>query len=194
ITHGYRGGWDVMGPERELTHAEGNVLYSLDGQPALTLYKKYLGERAADLPRSGLLFPLEISNDSEKDEPTLRGILSVNEADNSIAFSGNIPQGGRARLMRANFERLIDGAADAAGQLDFDDYAGGPLLTVAISCVARRLVLTQRTEEEVEALFDGLPAYSNMIGFYSYGELSPLASGRCDLHNQTMTLTSFWER
>jgi hypothetical protein len=194
IAHGSRGGWDVLGPEREVTHSEGNVLYNLDGQPALALYKKYLGERSAGLPATGLLFPLAIRNDLEQDGLTVRTILSVNEADNSITFAGDIPQGSFVRLMRANFERLIDGASDAVGQLAFEDYPGGPLLTVAISCVGRRLVLTQRIEEEIEAVLDGLPPRCDLIGYYSYGELSPLASGRCDLHNQTMTLTSFWEK
>lgn len=194
IAHGSRGGWDVFGQEREVTYAEGNVVYTLDGQPALTLYKKYLGERAAGLPATGLLFPLAIRNDLEQDGLTVRTILSVNEADHSITFAGDILQGSLVRLMRANFERLIDGAAGAAGQLSLGDHQGGPLLTVAISCVGRRLVLAQRTEEEIEAAFDGLPSGGDMIGYYSYGELSPLASGRCDLHNQTMTLTSFYEK
>lgn len=194
IGHGSRGGWDVLGPEREVTHAAGNVLYTLDGQPALPLYKKYLGERAAGLPATGLLFPLAIHSNLEEDGLIVRTILAVNEADNSITFAGDIPQGSFVSLMRANFERLIDGATDAAGRIAFEDYPGGPLLTVAISCVGRRLVLSQRIEEEIEAVSDGLPSGGNLIGYYSYGELSPLASGRCGLHNQTMTLTSFWEK
>lgn len=193
MAYGSRGGWDVLGAEREVTHAEGNVLYSLDGQPALALYKKYLSERAKELPAAGLLFPLAIRNELEQDGLTVRTILSVNEDEQSITFAGDIPQGRFVRLMRANFERLIDGAADAAGGMDFAGYHGGPLLAVAISCVGRRLVLGQRVDEEIEAVRDTLPAGSRLTGFYSYGELSPLRSGRCDLHNQTMTLTAFWE-
>ncbi|KRT56545.1 FIST signal transduction protein [endosymbiont of Ridgeia piscesae] len=194
IAHGSRGGWDVLGVEREVTRAEGNVLYSLDGQPALTLYKRFLGERAAGLPATGLLFLLAIRNDLEEDGWTVRTILSVDETKNAITFAGDIPQGSYVRLMRANFERLIDGAADAADSVTLQDYPGGPLLSVAISCVGRRLVLGQRTEEEIEASLDGLPQGTEQIGFYSYGEISPLASGRCDLHNQTMTLSLFWEK
>lgn len=193
IAHGSRGGWDVLGPERGVTRARGNVLYALDGQPALELYKKYLGERAAELPASGLLFPLAIRNEREEDGLTVRTILAVDEAEQSITFAGDIPQGATVQLMRANFERLIDGAEQAAEQLALDGYAGGPLLAVAISCVGRRLVLGERIEEEVDAVLDALPEQTGLVGYYSYGELSPLASGRCDLHNQTMTLTAFWE-
>jgi hypothetical protein len=194
IGHGSRGGWDVLGPEREVTRSSANVLYELDGQRALDLYKKYLGERADGLPATGLLFPLAIRNEEESDGNTVRTILAVNEDDHSITFAGDIPQGSYVRLMRANFDRLIDGAADACAAINTGSYATGPILSVAISCVGRRLVLGPRTEEEIEAALEGMPQSTQQIGYYSYGEISPLASGRCDLHNQTMTLTAIWEQ
>jgi hypothetical protein len=194
IAHGSKGGWDVLGPEREVTHSSGNVLYSLDGQPALLLYKKYLGDRAAGLPATGLLFPLAIRNELDEDGHTVRTILSVNEDDNSITFAGDIPQGSFVRLMRANFDRLIDGATDAAAAMLYPGLnPANQSVCIAISCVGRRLVLGQRAEEEIDAVADVLPLGAHLIGYYSYGEISPLASGRCDLHNQTMTLTAFWE-
>ena len=170
-----------------------NVLYELDGQPALTLYKKYLGDRAEGLPATGLLFPLAIKNDEEVDGHTVRTILGINEADNSITFAGNIPEGVSVRLMSANFDRLIDGAADAASYIDTNDHVDGSIINIAISCVGRRLILGQRTEEEIEVVVDELPDNTEQVGFYSYGEISPLVSGQCGLHNQTMTLTTIWE-
>lgn len=193
IAYGSRGGWDVLGPERRVTRSHSNVLYELDGQPALALYKKYLGDRAASLPASGLLFPLAIRNDSEQDGLTVRTILSVNETDQSITFAGNIPQDVMVRLMHANFDRLIDGASDAAKAIQLGKNSSGVSLAVAVSCVGRRLVLGQRCEEEIEAVIDHLPSECKLVGYYSYGELSPLMGGRCDLHNQTMTLTLLWE-
>lgn len=194
VAHGSRGGWDLLGPEREVTRAEGNVLYSLDGQPALQVYKRYLGERADGLPATGLLFPLALRNEEDNDGVTVRTILGVDEERQSITFAGDLPEGRFVRLMRANFDRLIDGAAGAAESLDLEDYPGGPALCVAISCVGRRLVLGPRVEEEIEVVRDSLPVGVQQIGYYSYGEISPLTSGRCDLHNQTMTLTVLWER
>ena len=189
----HRGGWDVFGPEREVTHATGNVLYSLDGQPALSLYRKYLGERAGELPAAGLLFPLAIRNELEADGLTVRTILAVNEAEQSITFAGDIPQGRFVRMMRANRDRLIDGATGAADGIRAGANMAGEALCLAISCIGRRLVLGQRCEEELETVLDTLPKPSRMIGYYSYGELSPLSGGRCDLHNQTMTLSLLWE-
>ena len=193
VAHGSRGGWDLLGPEREVTRSEGNVLYSLDGKPALEVYKKYLGDRADGLPATGLLFPLAIRNEEETDGLTVRTILAVDEDRQSITFAGDVPEGCLVKLMRANFDRLVDGAASAAEGVSLDDYPGGPALCVAISCVGRRLVLGPRVEEEIEAVKYSLPGQVSQIGYYSYGEISPLASGKCDLHNQTMTLTLIWE-
>ncbi|MCA8976750.1 MAG: FIST C-terminal domain-containing protein [Planctomycetes bacterium] len=193
LGHGTRGGWDSFGPERVVTRSEGNVLFELDGRPALELYKEYLGERAEGLPATALLFPLAIRSGVNEEKSLVRTILAVDEQAQSMTFAGDVPQGWCARLMKANFDRLIDGAAAAAQQTRREDENAVSTLAIAISCVGRRLVLGERTEEEVEATLEGLPHDTQMVGFYSYGEISPFSDGTCDLHNQTMTLTTIQE-
>jgi hypothetical protein len=198
VGHASRGGWDIFGPERIVTLSNANVLYELDGKPALELYKEYLGDRALDLPSSGLLFPLAIRKDDNDYKPLVRTILAVDEKKQSLIFAGDIPEGYLAQLMRANFERLISSASETADvalkvMLQGQNKAIGPMLAIAISCVGRRLLLGERTEEETESLLEALPAGTLQIGFYSYGELSPYTAGSCDLHNQTMTLTTLYE-
>lgn len=191
VGHGSRGGWDIFGPERRITRAEGNVLYELDGQPALELYKNYLGNRAEGLPATALLFPLALRVPGTEARSVVRTILAVDEATQTMTFAGDVPTGSSAQLMRANFDRLVDGAHGAA--FAAETVSSGPVLALAISCVGRRLVLGQRTEEELEAAIAGLPDTATLVGFYSYGEISPLAAGTCDLHNQTMTITTISE-
>ena len=194
IGHGSRGGWDKFGPERRVTRSEGNVLFEIDGSPALELYKRYLGERAAGLPATGLLFPLALRSSASDENSVVRTLLAVDEAHQSMTFAGNIPQGWFVQLMSANFDRLIAGAGDAALlSRGGADRPIGDVLSIAISCVGRRLVLGERVEEELEATIESLPRGARQVGFYSYGEISPHANGRCDLHNQTMTLTAITE-
>ncbi len=188
------GGWDSFGPERLITKSVHNVLYELDGRSALELYKQYLGDHAAALPASGLLFPLSLRT-SPGDPPVVRTILAVNEADQSMTFAGDVPVGAYARLMKANFDRLIDGAAGAARVSQGALGSGSPDLALLISCVGRKMVLQQRVEEEVEGVRDVVGDRTVLTGFYSYGEISPFTpSARCELHNQTMTITTFSER
>jgi hypothetical protein len=216
IGYGSLGGWDTFGPKRTITRSRGNVLFELDGKPALELYKTYLGEHATGLPATGLLFPLSIGRPGEP-RTVVRTILAVDDAEQSVTFAGDVPEGSVAQLMKANFERLIDGAADAAkaassaddrperpassaplppGVLPDTLVAGPPPeLAVLISCVGRKLVLRQRTEEEVESVRDVLGTDVALTGFYSYGEICPAApDADCELHNQTMTITTFREQ
>lgn len=204
IGHASKGGWDIFGLERRITKSKNNILYELDHKPALKLYKEYLGDRAAELPASGMLYPLAIRKDAADTRQLVRTILAVDEATQSLTFAGDVPEGYLAQLMRANFDRLITSASEAgelAMQIMFpqDQQANkrtdkaGAVLSVAISCVGRRLVLGQHAEEETEAILDTLPEGAQQVGFYSYGELSPHTVGNCDLHNQTMTITTFYE-
>jgi len=192
VGFGSLGGWDAFGPERLITRSAGNILYELDEQPALALYKKYLGEHARDLPASGLLFPLSLR--TRAGESVVRTILGINEVEHSLTFAGDMPQGGHARLMKANFDRLIDGAIGAA-QTSYEAIGKtSPELALLISCVGRKLVLKQRIEEEVEGVHDVLGQGTVLAGFYSYGEISPFAPlAKCELHNQTMTITTLSE-
>ncbi len=193
VGHGSKGGWDRFGPERLVTRSRGNVLYELDGEPALELYKSYLGELASGLPATGLLFPLAVRAGPNDEKHLVRTILAVDEDAKSVVFAGDVPEGHRAQLMQANFDRLV-GGAETAAELALPAGVSGPYLTIAISCVGRRLVLGERTEDELEAVCHVLPEGNHQVGFYSYGEISPYAEGTCDLHNQTMTLTVVAER
>ena len=192
IGYGSIGGWDSFGPERLITKSKNNVLYELDGKPALDIYKMYLGDYSNDLPSSGLLFPLSIRN--EDNNSLVRTILSVNEEENNLISAGNMPEGCYARLMKANLDRLIEGASTAA-QNSLIAQIQQPDLVILVSCVGRKLVLNQRVEEEIEGIRTIYGDKPVLAGFYSYGEISPAFNFmRCELHNQTMTVTTFTEK
>ncbi|MEO3406296.1 FIST N-terminal domain-containing protein [Mucilaginibacter sp. CAU 1740] len=191
INHGSSGGWEEFGPQRTITRSVKNVLFEIDGKSALDLYKEYLGEYAAELPGSALLFPLSLSIEGS-DKKLVRTILSVNEDEKSMTFAGNLPEGSKVRLMKANFEKLINASSTAATDSINDPKQAD--LAILVSCVGRKLVLADRTDEELAAAKSIFGDQTSMAGFYSYGELSPLNKGsNCELHNQTMTITTFTE-
>ena len=193
IGYGSLGGWDSFGVDRLVTASSDNVLYEIDGKPALDLYKAYLVEQASELPAAGLKFPLSMRTNPE-DKPVVRTILGVNEADKSLTFAGDIPEGSYVRLMKANIDRLLNGAEGAAEVSLKPLSEVSPDIAILISCVGRRLVLKQLVEEEVEAVREVMGDQTMMTGFYSYGEIAPFIAGAsCELHNQTMTITTFRE-
>jgi hypothetical protein len=197
IGHGSAGGWDLFGPRRQVTRAHGNVLFELDGEPALDLYERYLGpEDSKGLPGSALLYPIQVHDAEQPDSAVVRTVLAVDHEKRSMTFAGDVPQGWTAQLMRGNFDRLAEGAADAARQAQKGLGAGKDdhQFSILVSCIGRRLLMGQHTSDETEAAGVELGTGTLRFGFYSYGEISPHAkSGICELHNQTMTVTSFAE-
>jgi hypothetical protein len=192
VSHASMGGWEIFGPERTVTKSVANQLFEIEGQKALDLYKTYLGPYADELPGSALLFPLGIKLNDE-DEPIVRTILSIDQETDSMVFAGDIPNGSKVRFMKANFDKLVDAATHAAG-LAFQKLSAAPQLALLISCVGRKIILGKRTEEEVEAVADTFGNKTLLTGFYSYGEISPFNdNAKCELHNQTMTITTFDE-
>lgn len=192
IGHGSLGGWDEFGHERTITKAEKNVLFELDHKKALDLYKEYLGPYSAELPASALLFPLSIQVVDSK-QTLVRTILSIDEESQSMTFAGNMPVGSKVRLMKANFDKLINASSIAASSSKVN--TDNPEFALLISCVGRKLILQERTEEEIESAAEVLGSNCAMAGFYSYGEISPLNNTvTCELHNQTMTITTFTEK
>jgi hypothetical protein len=197
VGHGSAGGWDLFGPRRRVTRSVGNVLFELDGEPALDLYARYLGEEdVKGLPGTALLFPLRIRNPQRPDHDIVRTILAVDHQARSMTFAGDVPEGWVAQLMRGNFDRLAAGAARAARRAaaSTPTSRNGDEVAVLVSCIGRRLLMGQHTIDEVEAAGAELGSGVSRLGFYSYGEISPHnASGVCELHNQTMTVTTISE-
>jgi len=192
VTHGTNGGWQTFGLEKEVTHAAGNKLFELDSNNALDVYRKYLGQEADNLPGSALMFPLSVTIPGIA-QPVVRTILGINHEEKSMTFAGDIPVGSKVRFMKANFDMLTNSASIAAqNTLQLDDTA--PDFSLLVSCVGRKIILGPRTEEELEAVAESLGESTPFAGFYSYGEIAPF-NGEidCQLHNQTMTITSFYE-
>jgi hypothetical protein len=195
VGHGSFGGWKPFGPARKVTRCAGNILYELDGEPALEVYKRYLGEHAKDLPASGLLFPFEMLTADHNALGLIRTILGVNETDGSLILAGDIAADGFLRLMHASTDALVDGAEVAATNArDTLATEPGKGLAILVSCVGRKLVMGGRVDEEVEEVGNVLGQAVTLTGFYSYGEISPFTPGvECKLHNQTMTITCLAE-
>jgi len=192
IESGCYSGWSEFGILRKITKSKENILYEIDGQPALELYKKYLGDYAKELPLSALDFPMSIKESRDAD-PIIRTVLAVDEENQSLIFAGDVPEGYLARLMRANVDELINGSEIAAEQISKVNEKSA--LGLVVSCVGRRLVLKQLSDEELEAIARTLGSNTQLTGFYSYGELAPFSKEilTCSLHNQTMTLTVIYE-
>ena len=194
IRNGSQGGWKPFGPLRRVTRVRNNVLYELDGKPALDLYKQYLGEKAADLPSSGLLYPFAIMQDDGNSVGLIRTILNIDEKENSLILAGDMEVGQLVCLMHGNTDDLVS-AAERAAERSADGHGGvSDCAAICVSCVGRRILMGDDTEEELEAV-KSVFGKAPLAGFYSYGEIALSEDTKqAELHNQTMTVTCISER
>lgn len=192
LSYGSFAGWEPFGPARKVTKSSGNILYELDGDRALDIYKLYLGDHADGLPASGLLFPFEMMGKNQEKSGIFRTILGMNEAEGSLTLAGNIDPNGFLKLMHSSTEKLINGAETAAQQVtdSLMKNSNSEALAILVSCVGRKLLMGDRVDEEVEAVAEQLGKNTALTGFYSNGEIAGTEfHGECHLHNQTMTIT-----
>ncbi len=188
MVHSARAGFRSFGGVRKITKAENNLVYEIDDRPALKVYKEALGKHAEDLPATGLMFPFAVLNNQMSETGLIRGVLNVDEGDQSIVLAGDVQTGTYFKLMRGENQSLINGAKEAA------DFIASAVpkssLALLVSCIARRMVMGEAVEDEIEAAVDSLKNCDNVAGFYSYGEFGPFfTQGDCQLHNQTMTIS-----
>lgn len=188
ISFSIHGGWTPFGPQRIVTKSDGNTLYELDGLPALDLYKKYLGEKAKDLPAAALLYPFSVTTEGER-QSIVRSILNIDEEKNAVILAGDIKENAKVQLMMTNVDHIANASERAASQA-LEYRVNKPDLAILVSCIGRKLVLDQRVEEEIEEVIEVLGEDTVISGFYSYGEIAPFhGESACQLHNQTMTIT-----
>ena len=184
IGNGSVGDWNVFGPRRTITKSEDNKLFELDGEPALDLYERYLGEDDVNnFPGFVLLFPPQISDPDRPNSNNVRTILGIDRVTLSIMFAGDMSKGSNDQLMRGTIDRLVAGSGSAAQQTNSTVGVDGGK-AIVVSCIGRRLMMGQRVIDEVEVAHEVLGSNRECIGFYSYGKISPhLTSGLCEFHN-----------
>ncbi len=190
---GALGGWKPYGPPRKVTKSEKNVVYEMDGKPALPLYRMYIGEAfSRGLPGTGLKFPLAVIEEGKRDVEKIRTLLAIDSKANSLTFAGNVEVGETVRLCQTNHDRLVEGAGNAA-HLVMEGLSASKTnqagLALLVSCVGRKGVMAENVGDEVKLVQQILGSQTSVTGFYSYGELAPRPNTTDSvLHNQTMTI------
>ncbi len=176
-------GWVGLGAPKTVTSSEGNVVFSIDGEPALDIYKKYLDIRDVDLPGIGMEYPLQVMRDDGTH--VLRAVVGVDFERRALVFAGAVPQNARVRFSSSPGFETVDHA-----RRDFETFAqaGGPPpdLLVFFSCIARHAALGPMVEDEIRAAQRIWNAPG--LGFFTYGEIGKNLVGRCDFYNETCAL------
>ncbi len=191
---GVRSGWSPIGLAKTVTKASGNVLYELNGEPALQVYERFLGKHAEKLPAVGVEYPLGLVGrcleGENGDYYLLRATMSVNREQGSIQFAGEIPQGATVHLTCGDISAILEATSEAARRAHLELEHASPAMVFFYSCMARKIVLGQRTGEELSRVRQEFGIQVPVLGFYTYGEFCRVSCGNPSLlHNETATVS-----
>lgn len=181
-----KSGFHPIGVARRATRVENaKAVVELDGQPALDLYKHYLGLAGADISTAGLEFPIGIAGSSDATDPIVRAVQAVDEKRSALLCSGDVPEGALVRMMRGTKDDLVQGAAAAVDSAL--ERVPQPSVALFFDCAGRKLVLGARYKEELGHVMARLGPDVPKIGFYTYGEIA-LSEGTSRHHDETFTM------
>ena len=182
FSYGVASGWSPIGKRSQITKADKNTIYEIDGKPALEFYHYYLNDFVPSVAYPLAVFP------SGEDRFFLRGALTHDPELGSITVSGNVPTDATVQITEASLDGII-GASKTAFADALDRYPGQhPDAALFFSCSWRRYILGTRTNEEYQEIANTLDTTLPSCGFYTFGEIAPLrVDGPTFFHNTTFT-------
>jgi len=187
------GGWKPIGIDRVITKCDGNVVYTIDDEPALSFIKRYAGLKDinADNALNFLLasnFQLQLQRENK--HPVMRTPMWANINDGSIVFAGSLPQGSKVKLSLLPGFEVID-----AAKIEFLKYQKEEPevdALIVFSCAGRQITLGPYVSEEIEGIKKIWDA--PLAGFFCYGEIGKVVSGDHEFHNMTCSLATLKEK
>lgn len=181
-------GWVGLGKDLVITSSKSNIVYSIDNEPALRVYKTYLSVEDSDLPAIGVEYPLLIKR--ENGAYTLRAVMGVDTEKESLIFAGSVPQDSIVTFSSSPGFEVIDRTKDEIE--DFYNEHKEADMILLFSCMARHLALGPVITEEIS--FPAEKWNLPLSGFFTYGEIGTNRNKRCDFFNQTYTLVIIREK
>jgi len=182
-------GWKGIGKERIVTKASKNIVYEIDGQPAVDFYKNYLDITADDMPHVGIEYPLEVR--LRNGQVVYRAVLDIDEEHNSLVFAGHVEEKARVRISAPRGRNIINEVKTSVVKVLKENPNFEPELALLFPCCSRKQVLGHLTSLEIESVYNNSKV--PMIGFFAYGEIGAFPGGYC-FHNETFVTAFLRER
>lgn len=187
-------GWDDIGVEKTITKSEGNIVYTIDDEPAVDVFVKFFQFPESVYNRSEIIamnfaqYPLQMKK--ENGNIVLRSPLMVDIDKRALIFAGGIPQGSKVKFSVPPGFDLIDKTRDRVSVLK--NTIKDPDAVILFSCKARHLALGPIMEDEAGKIRDiwNKP----LIGFFTYGEIGAAKDSVCDFHNATCSMVLLEEK
>lgn len=181
VTTDYSFGWTTIGRPMEVTHAEDNRIYTIEGMKTVDVYRKYLGEQVAgELPTAATEFPLIVNQDGVN----MAKVAKTRNEDDSLSYLSNVSTGDKVQFAYGNVDLLLENSLNITHKLE--DMGIGALFIY--SCCVRKSFMQKNVELEIIPLNSVAPT----VGFFTYGEFFTFDVSK-KLLNVSMTILGLSE-
>ncbi|MEL6970108.1 MAG: FIST N-terminal domain-containing protein [Bacteroidota bacterium] len=186
-------GWEPIGGVNTITECEGNVIYSINGEPAFDVFSRYFGfsnsgDKADQLVTIQTNYPLQILR--KEGYSVLRSPILVDEDEKSITLAASVEKGEQFCFSTSPGFEVIEKTIDEFSQLQQGFPQADAL--VLFSCKGRHGAFGPMLEDEISGIFEQWE--KPMVGLLTYGEFGDNGKGRCEFHNETCSLVILKEK
>jgi hypothetical protein len=183
-------GWIGIGKERIVTKAEQNIVYEVDGKPAIDFYKEYLNISPEEsVPLIGIEYPLEVVMKSGL--VVYRAVLGIDENKKALIFAGHVEEKSKIRISAPQGESIIEHVGKSIDSALELKSSFKPEIGLLFPCCSRKQVLGNLAIKEIELAYER--AKVPLIGFYAYGEIGAYSGGYA-FHNETFVTALLGEK
>jgi hypothetical protein len=189
-------GWKPIGVSRTVTKSDGNLIYTIDNEPALEMYLRFLGEdkSSADdqvkfFDSIGIHYPFQVEREGR--EPKMCNPIGYDKVKKALMCESDVPQGSKFRFSTPPDFEIIDTVVAKANELKAESNANADALLI-FSCAGRLSALGPMAQQENEGLQQAWNV--PMAGFYTYGEYGKGINGKHEFHSCTNSWVALKEK
>jgi hypothetical protein len=188
-------GWQALGTSHTVTKADGNIIYTINNEPALDFFIRFFGfhdnanVKGKQISTISAQYPLQVMRGND-DYAVLRSPLKGDDLTGSLTLVGSIREGDRFRFSISPGIEVID--QTIAEFKDFSQDTMDADALILFSCKGRHAALGPFMDDEIQ----GIHAHwqKPMVGFLTYGEIGNVKNGICEFHNETCSLLVIKEK
>jgi hypothetical protein len=171
-----------IGGERKVTRSKGNVIYEIDGKPAVEVLKEYLPEHVLTEDRDWMRYAISLAlcfkapSYMKDEEYVVRGVPAVRMADGSITVQTEVPEGTSVWFSSRDKEKMSTGLDRMARQIREQLEDDQPKLVFQFECATRGKMMLREQEKLrfLRQLRQSVDSDVPWVGYYTIGEIGPV--------------------
>lgn len=187
-----------VGTKHTITRSKGNTIYEIDGIPAIEALSGYLEDgwkehwnKATLNLCLGFKSPEQLRQDYG--DYFIRYLMCKDDRDGSVNIQSNVKEGMEFLIVRRDKDLICRGTQTLAQRLKEKLDGRKPQFILHFDCVGRGKVVFREQEKTdlVKSIQKNVGEDIPWLGFYTYGEIGPVAGKNCT-HNFTAVLAAIY--